>query len=81
MQDLKKQKYEEVFEDTLLNLEYRRQNDPDFNLVEMKRLIETEYVNQGNDWVGRGGLFDVVEEATLAAYELFYSRWRQEEKE
>ncbi len=64
-----------------MSLEHRRQNDPEFNLMEMKRLLETEYVNQGNDWVGRGSLFDVVEEATLAAYELFYSRWSQENKE
>ena len=78
MQDLKKKKYEQVFEETLLMLAHRRQNDPEFSLREMKRLLETEYVNQGNDWVGRGSLFDVVEEATLAAYELFYSRWSKE---
>jgi len=77
--ELKKQKYDQTFEATLNHLEMRRLKDPSFTLDELEELIETEYINMGNDWSGRGSLYHVTQKAKLAAYEIFHSEWKQEE--
>jgi len=78
MSDFKQDKYKETFEATINMLTNRRAKDPSFSLADLEKLMKTEYINQGNDWVGRGSLQDIVVDATLAAYEVFYSEWKNE---
>jgi len=35
-------------------------------------------VLDGNDWIGRGELGDIISQATIAAYELFIHQWKNE---
>ncbi len=76
--ELKKQKYNQIFEATLTYLEMRRRQDPSFTIKELEDLIETEYINMGNDWTGHGSIYHVTQKAKLAAYEIFHSQWEKE---
>lgn len=75
-QDLK---YHEIYEGTLEGLQRRRSIDPAFTLEDARRQLEQLYVLDGNDWLGRGELGDIVSMATIAAYEAFIARWSAEE--
>ncbi|HEY9053532.1 MAG TPA: hypothetical protein VIO60_01800 [Rectinemataceae bacterium] len=78
--DWKERKREEVFEGTLKGLENRRRIDPEFGLEEARSSLEHLYVLDGNNWLGRGELGDIVSEATIAAYEHFIHEWSASEK-
>ena len=75
----RQQRYDEVFEAVVERTRQRRARDPDFTVARLTELLETEYVNQGNDWIGRGALREVTQAATIAAYERVLTEWRAEE--
>jgi SAM-dependent methyltransferase len=77
--DWRHQVYQSTFDMTLSALEDRREKDTKFNIQQMEALLETEYINQGNDWDGRGELFHLKQDATIAAYEHFLAEWRKVE--
>ena len=76
--DWREQKREEVFESTLKGLENRRRIDTDFSLADARSALEHLYVLEGNDWLGRGELGDIVTAATIAGYEHFIFEWKTE---
>ena len=73
--DWREQKRVEVFEGTLRGLENRRRIDPAFGIAEAKSSLEHLYILDGNNWLSRGELGDIVSEATIAAYEHFIHEW------
>jgi len=78
--DWREQKREELFESTLKGLENHRRVDPGFTLDDARAALEHQYVLEGNDWLGRGELGDIVSSATIAAYEHFIFEWAAELK-
>lgn len=68
-------KYQEVFEQTCQRVAHRRRTDRDFSVDQLRGLLNSAYVSQGNDWVGRGGLHHVVQSAVIAAYEHMLAEW------
>jgi pimeloyl-ACP methyl ester carboxylesterase len=76
--DWQQQKSAQVFEQTFLQVQQRRQTDSGFTIGRLDGLLQTEYVNQGNDWVGRGTVEHIVRSATIAAYEVALAEWKQE---
>ena len=76
IRDWEKRKYREVFEQTCHQLEARRASDPTFTLQFLEGLLETAYVDLGNDWLGRGAVGDITQSATIAAYEHFLAEWK-----
>ncbi|MCE5255850.1 MAG: hypothetical protein LLF89_03280 [Spirochaetaceae bacterium] len=72
------QKREEVFEGTLKSLENRRRKDPQYTLQSAQSELDHFYIQDGNNWLGRGELGDLVMSATIAAYEHFIFEWRSE---
>jgi len=76
--DWREQKRNEVFESSLKGLENRKRVDPGFTLSDACSALEHLYVLEGNDWLGRGELGDIVTSATIAAYEHFIFEWRGE---
>jgi hypothetical protein len=74
--DWQEQKRKEVFESSLKGLENRKRIDPGFSLSDAYSALEHLYVLEGNDWLGRGELGDIVTSATIAAYEHFIFEWR-----
>ena len=76
MTDWRQRKYREVFEETCHGLELRRRSDPHFTIGRLEGLLRTAYVDEGNDWLGRGAVSDVFQAATIAAYEHVLAEWR-----
>ncbi len=68
-------KYEEVFEQELRGLE-RRLSATGCPLEEIEGQLESLYRLDGDNWLGRGEVQDIVMSATLAAYEHFLSARR-----
>lgn len=71
-------KNKEVFESTLRGLERRRKSDASFSLADAESALSHLYILDGNDWLGRGELGDIVSQATIAAHEHFIAEWRKE---
>jgi hypothetical protein len=76
--DWRDEKREEVFESSLKGLENRRRVDKSFTLDDAKSSLNHLYILEGNDWLGRGELGDIVASATIAAYEHFIHEWGAE---
>ncbi len=81
MQDIRDQKYTETFEATVAQITMRRRVDKNFTLHELQKLLETAYINQGNEWGGKGSLQEIVQEATIAAYEFLLAEWQENDVE
>jgi len=67
--------YDEKFEVTLRSLQRRRADDASFTVEDAKGVLKHLYIQDGNDWVGRGELQDIVMQATIEAYERFVAEW------
>jgi len=68
-------KYDETYAETLRSLERRRVEDPAFTLEDARGILNHLYVNDGNNWVGRGELQDIILRAIIAAHESFIVSW------
>jgi hypothetical protein len=75
--DWREKKREEVFESTLKGLQNRHRIDSSFTLEDLRSALNHLYILDGNDWLGRGELGDIVSSATIAAYEHFQSEWEK----
>ena len=76
--NMRERHYRETYDATIAQLTMRRRLDKDFTIKECQKHLETEYISQGNDWVGRGSLQHIAQEATIAAYEAFIAEWQSE---
>ncbi|PKL07841.1 MAG: hypothetical protein CVV51_12070 [Spirochaetae bacterium HGW-Spirochaetae-7] len=75
----KEKAYVDTYDDTLGSLQRRRAEDPSFDAASARGVLKHLYIQDGNDWVGRGELQDIVMQATLDAYEFFLARWEDED--
>ena len=78
MLEWQEKKYHEVFDNVLSTTRYRRLMDPGFTIKDLERLLTALYVNDGNDQGGRGGVGDIVSQATIAAHEQVLLEWKRE---
>lgn len=69
-----------TLEDEQRGLERRRAHDSNLKIEEVQGILDHLYINEGNNWEGRGPLADVVLAATIAAYEQYISEWNEELK-
>ena len=76
--DWKEKRYNEIFELTCRAIQLRRETEEGFTIEDAEGLLEAHYVNQGNDWIGRGEATNIVTDATVAAYEHMLTEWRKE---
>jgi hypothetical protein len=76
--EIRDQIYEEAFEAALRMIERRRMVEPGFSIEDLERLLQTEYVVEGNDQFGRGEVFEIELAATIAAHEVVLEKWRRE---
>ena len=76
--DWEERKYREVFEQACSQLRTRRLTDPTFTRQRAQGLLEAAYVDQGNDYIGRGAVVEIVQAATIAAYEWILAEWSEE---
>ena len=76
--DWRDRKYQEVLEDELRGLERRRLSDPSCTREDLEGVLKHLYNNDGADWYGRGEVQDIIMSATIAAYEIFITKWKAE---
>ncbi len=74
--DWRDAKYDEVYSGTLRGLQKRRAIDPAFSVPDAEGVLRHLYIQDGNDWIGRGQLQDAIVGATIAAYETFIVEWK-----
>ncbi|MGO8695567.1 MAG: hypothetical protein ACLQMF_18045 [Rectinemataceae bacterium] len=72
------QTYRELYESVLRGLERRKKLDRDFRLADAEGMLAHLYIQDGNDWIGRGEVQDITLGATIAAYEHFVAEWKTE---
>lgn len=73
--DWKEIKYKEIFDEICNQIDFRKIEDANFTVEDAKKMLNDAMVDWGNDWAGRGGISDIVHEATVAAYEFKISEW------
>ena len=76
--DWEEQKFQQEFEDALLQVRRLRDMDPSFTIDSLRNMLNTAYVHQGNNWTGRGAVGDVGHEAVIAAYQQYLAQWERE---
>ncbi|MFW5728230.1 MAG: hypothetical protein ACOCYG_01095 [Spirochaetota bacterium] len=68
------EQYDRVYAETLDQLEYRLMRDEGFDARELREQLEVMYVQEGNDWLGRGMAEEMSMAATIAAMEAVLAR-------
>lgn len=76
--DWREVKHQEVFASILQSLEAQKLHDDSFTPADAEGILQHLYVLDGNDWLGRGEVGDIVSGATIAAYESFIASWKAE---
>ena len=79
MESWEEELFQRVLESRLLLLEERRRKDPDFSVEDVEKVLSDSYRRQGLGWAGKSPVQEITEAATVAAYEIFLSRWKEEE--
>jgi hypothetical protein len=74
------EQYDRVYSDTVDQLEYRLERDPEFTARELREQLEVMYVQEGNDWLGRGMAETVSVSATIAAMEAVLARIQRRDR-
>lgn len=77
----KKIKYDDVFEQEFRGLQRRREADPGCTVQDIERVLQNLYIMEGADSYGRGGVQDISITATIAAFECFIAKWKNERRE
>ena len=80
-QEWKDEQFDLIFNAVYTQIQMRRVNDPTFSPPDLEGLLEAQYIQQGNDWTGRGELGHITDTATIAAYETCLAEWRKEIEE
>lgn len=73
-------KYEEVFQSVCDYVDHQRQNDAGFTVERLQKMLETEYINEGNGWTGKSEVQEIISSATIAAYQHKIVEWKKEQK-
>ena len=72
--------YKQVFDEETLGLERRKAYDGNLSIVELENILQSLYINEGNNYGGRGPVGDIMMSATIAAYERFIGEWKRESR-
>lgn len=78
MEDYRKRLFESTFDNVYNEMIRRKENDSQFTKEQFEGVLQGLYVDQGNDWGGRGEIRDIVNEATIAACEVVMCEWEPE---
>lgn len=71
----KEKAYDDAYSKTLVSLARKRSEDAAYSVDDARGVLKHLYIQDGNDWVGRGELQDIVMQATIDAYERFIAEW------
>ena len=75
MDEYLQQIYDDAFQNAYDSFTHRRRTDPLFTRRYMEGLLESLYVRQGDDWLGRGEVRDREQSAMISAAETILQEW------
>ena len=76
--DWEDRKYKEVFDSEIRLLTRRRAFDSDCTITDLRGILDSLYVLDGNSGLGRSAVEQISLSATIAAYEAFIHEWHKE---
>lgn len=76
--DWEEKKYQEVFEDETRLLVRRKAFDAKCTIDDIRGMLDSMYVLDGNNATGRSAVQQIALSATIAAYEAFVHQWEKE---
>lgn len=63
--------YDCTYRDEIIGILRRKENNPSCTLEDLESVLESLYIQEGNNWEGRGQVQDLILSATINAYEHF----------
>lgn len=78
--DWEDDKFNEVFEDEIRLLSRRFKNDPSCTIEDLRGILNSLYIIEGNNMDGRGRVNEISLSASIAAYESFIEEKIMEKK-
>lgn len=78
-EEVTREKFDEQFDKVYLSMVKKLEEDPGYSTEKLKEFIESLYVLQGNDWLGRGEAYHQKLSATIAACETLYGERLEKE--
>lgn len=70
--------FNEAFETEIRGLERRWAHEQACSIEQLKGTLKNLYIFQGNNWDGRGNVYELGLSATIAAYEYFIDEKEKE---
>jgi len=70
--------YKETFDEEIRGLTRRRQTDSSCKVEDIEGILNSLYIMEGADQIGRGSLQDTILSARISAYEHFIAQWKAE---
>ena len=70
--------YQETFDEEIRGLTRRRETDTSCKVEDIEGILNSLYIMDGADHIGRGSLQDTIISARIAAYEHFIAQWKAE---
>ena len=75
MTDYSEVAFNETFDIVYNDILNRKQNNKGFDKNDLKELLNTLYMNEGNNWTGHGEIVMAKHSATIAACEAILAEW------
>lgn len=63
--------YDGTYRDEITGILRRKENNPSCTLEDLESVLDSLYIQEGNNWEGRGQIQDLILSATISAYEHF----------
>ncbi len=78
-EDVSQEKFDDQYDKVYLSMVKKMADDPHYGTAKLKEFIDSLYVLQGNDWLGRGEAYHQNLSATIAACETLYGERLEKE--
>jgi ATP-dependent protease ClpP protease subunit len=76
--EYQQKKYNEVFDKVYNSLKKQREEDSKYTIEELESLLDSLYNLEGSDWLGKGLVKDITNQATISACEQLLVEWKEE---
>lgn len=63
--------YDKTYKDEIVGILRRKESDPLCSVEDLESILSSLYIQEGNNWEGRGQVQDIILSATINAYEHF----------
>lgn len=69
--------YDKTYDMVFNQLKNSMEKDSNYTLKDLRRFLDSQYTNEGNNWLGRSEVLDNTQAATIAAAEAVYALYRK----